>query len=564
MSPRSTPPHARALPLWLAAIAQLGVAGSAAAQDPTVIRVRVVSVSADSVYLDQGRAAGLAPGMDVELSAPGAAPFRATIREVSATSARAEIPSGRPPVPVGTMGEVTLPAGSAARAGEEGPKRASTTPDDLPWKWQDFPRGDTDSPLLAPAFGGGPASRPADWSGRLFGQYTYSADEGDGRSNSAYRARLGARTQVTNLLGGGETLAFDGELRQRGEDLLNEGDDTDSQLRIDRLSYAYGEDVRDPWRLELGRFVSRFAPELGLVDGAELAWRTSRDLTLGAGLGLAPLPFPDRQTGDDFGVFGFAQWRPEDSPTIGFTLGVQKTWHRGTADRDLLFTRFDWQATERLRVDASALVDFYTASDDLKDSSAEITQGFVAARYRASDAFGFGLTSSTYAWAQLLRADLAFAPTELIRDGRVDRLSPRVWWNVGEDVRLQARVDHWSDQNGSGTGGELSSDWYRAFGGSIDLGLALSQSEGSYTSGPAIRFRAARTFDWGYASFRYEWTRWSADALATGSEDFSQHRTGLDASIALGDFWNVQIQAETVLGDLQDGYNLGFYVQRRF
>ncbi|MGA0869586.1 MAG: hypothetical protein ACO3UM_11710, partial [Planctomycetota bacterium] len=76
--------------MWLAAIAQLGVAGSAAAQDPTVIRVRVVSVSADSVYLDQGRAAGLAPGMDVELSAPGASPFRATIREVSATSARAE------------------------------------------------------------------------------------------------------------------------------------------------------------------------------------------------------------------------------------------------------------------------------------------------------------------------------------------------------------------------------------------------------------------------------------------------------------------------------------------
>ncbi|MGA0058582.1 MAG: hypothetical protein ACO3RU_03250 [Planctomycetota bacterium] len=564
MTSRTRNPRGVQGTLWLLALAPLAAAVPLAAQDPIVVRVRVVSVSADSVYLDQGRAAGLAPGLEVELSAPGAAPFRATIREVSATSARAEIPPGRPSVPVGTMGEVTLPSGSAGRADEEGPQRARTPPAALPWKWQDFPRGDTDSPLLAPAFGGGPASRPADWSGRLFGQYTYSADDGDGRGHAAYRARLGARTQVTNLLGQGETLAFDGELRQRGEDLFDEGEDTDSQLRIDRLSYAYGEDVRDPWRLEMGRFVSRFAPELGLVDGAEGAWRTSRNLTLGGGLGLAPLPFPDRETGDDFGVYGFAQWRPEDDPTIGFTLGVQKTWHRGTADRDLLFARFDWQATERLRFDASTLVDFYTASDDLKDASAEVTQGFVATRYRASDAFGFGITSSTYAWAQLLRADLAFAPPELIRDGRVDRLSPRVWWNLGEDVRLQARVDHWSDQNGSGTGGELSSDWYRAFGGLVDLGLALSQSEGSYTSGPAVRFRAARTFDWGFMSFRYEWSQWSADALATGTEDFSQHRTGVDASLAVGDFWNVQIQAETVLGDLQDGYNLGFYVQRRF
>ena len=564
MSPRSRIP-ARARGTALLALAHLALAAAAAAQDPTVVRVRVVSVSADSVYLDQGRSAGLAPGLEVELSPPGSAPFRATIREVSATSARAEVPPGRPMVPVGTLGEISLPAGAAGAAqGGEGPKRATTTPDDLPWKWQDFQRGDTDTPLLAPAFGGGPASRPADWTGRLFGQYTYSADEGEGRSNAAYRARIGARTQVTNLLGYGETLTFDGELRQRGEDILDEGEDTDSQLRVDRLSYAYGEDVRDPYRIELGRFVSRFAPELGLVDGGEVARRIGRDLTIGAGLGLAPLPFPDRDTGDDFGAFGFAQWRPEDDPTIGFTLGFQKTWHEGEADRDLLFARFDWQPTERLRFDASTLVDFYTASDDLKDATAEVTQGFVATSYRPSDAFGVGITTSTYAWAQLLRGDLAFVPDELIRDGRVDRISPRVWWNVSEDVRLQARVDQWSDQDDSGTGGELSSDWYRAFGGAMDLGLALSQSQGSYTSGPAVRFRAARTFTWGYASFRYEWTRWSADALTTGSEDFSQHRTGVDASVALGDAWNVQIQAETVLGDLQDGYNLGFYVQRRF
>ena len=64
MSPRSRIP-ARARGTALLALAHLAIAAAAAAQDPTVVRVRVVSVSADSVYLDQGRSAGLAPGLEV-------------------------------------------------------------------------------------------------------------------------------------------------------------------------------------------------------------------------------------------------------------------------------------------------------------------------------------------------------------------------------------------------------------------------------------------------------------------------------------------------------------------
>jgi hypothetical protein len=548
----------------LAVLAALGCTLGLRAQDERSVRVRVTSVSARSLYLDGGRAAGLAPGQEVELMPPNGAPFLAPIREVSATSARAELPPGRPLVPVGTIGEVRLRPGDGSGAEPSAPKRAGGVPEHPPWTLDEFPRDRTDEPLLAPAFGGGPASRPIDWDGRLFGQLQYARDDAEGRGFESYRARLGARLEVTNLFGAGGRLGFDGEVRRRGVDLFDGGEDSDDQLRIDRASYAIGDDDLEPWRVEIGRFVSQHAPELGLLDGAEVLRRLSPDFAVGGGLGLFPLPFPDRNTGDDAGLFGFVQWRPTAEPRLGGTVGFQKTWHEGAPDRDLMFARADWTPSDELRIDASALVDFYTGKDDLKDSAAELTQAWLSTTWNPTDDLGLGLSATTYSWAQLLREDLAFAPPELIRDGRVTRISPRVFVDLGPDFRVQARADFWSDQERDGSGGEIGFDWYRVLGTGLDLGLAAFHSEGSYLSGPGLRARAARSFDWGWTGLRYEWTNWSADGLSTGSEDFGQHRLGLDVDLAIGARWNALFNGEVILGDDQDALTLGIFVQRRF
>src|SRR5690606_14443321 len=144
--------------------------------------------------------------------------------------------------------------------------------------------------------------------------------------------------------------------------------------------------------------------------------------------------------------------------------------------------------------DASALVDFYGGSDELKDSSAELTQGWLAANWRATDAFGLGVSASTYRWAQLLREDLAFVPPELVRDGHVERWSPRAWLDLTDRLRLSARADLWRDHARSGEGGELGLDWRAVFGSRFDLGLVAYDRSGSVGAGPGARITVARSF----------------------------------------------------------------------
>ena len=54
-------------------------------------------------------------------------------------------------------------------------------------------------------------------------------------------------------------------------------------------------------------------------------------------------------------MHAFAQWRDTDPErsSASATLGVQKTWHRGAPDRDLLFGRGDWSPVDSLRVHSS-------------------------------------------------------------------------------------------------------------------------------------------------------------------------------------------------------------------
>jgi hypothetical protein len=78
-------------------------------QSTVVLQVHVTSASGRFVYLDLGRDAGIAPGQIVRLFVPGAVEVQATVRSVSATSSRAELPPGVASPPVGSRGEIETP-----------------------------------------------------------------------------------------------------------------------------------------------------------------------------------------------------------------------------------------------------------------------------------------------------------------------------------------------------------------------------------------------------------------------------------------------------------------------
>ena len=105
------------------------------AQESTqrTVRVRVTAVAGrDSVFLDQGREAGLRPGLEVELYPPAAAPLRVVVRDLSASSCRATLLGGRSLPPVGTPGECEVDDEDDDRT-EAAPRRATEPPSHPPW-----------------------------------------------------------------------------------------------------------------------------------------------------------------------------------------------------------------------------------------------------------------------------------------------------------------------------------------------------------------------------------------------------------------------------------------------
>ena len=525
-----------------------------------VVRVNVTSVAQTSVYLDHGRDVGLQVGMFVRLFPPGLAPFEVEIRSVSNTSARAELPPGFAAPPMGTPGEATVTQ-VVERTVEPAPV-TPTAPEHPPWTRQEGART-PDQPLLVPTFGEHPNERPPRLDGRLFASSQWSRDNGGDRSSEYYYSRLGVRADATNYFGAGERVRFAGEVEDRRVSLPDAPDDTDQNARLDLLSVALGTEAWAPTGVEVGRFYSPFLPEIGLVDGVEVVRRYEGGLRVGAGFGAYPLPFPARESGDDLGVHAFFDYTADARRSFATTVGLQKTWHRGTADRDLVLWRIEGRPSDSLSLYGSAKVDVYTGSDDLKGSGVELTEAYGSARLDGSRV-GTGLTASHFTWPELLRDEYQNLPPELVTDGKVDRLSWSGWWRTTDALRLQVRADVWRDQDRDGASWALDGDVRDALGPRSALMLSLFGSDGGYSSGPGLR--AGLRAPLGACSWRatYRWHRYELENLVTGPETYTRQSAELGLSAPIGHNGDLDCAVEHWFGDDEDAWALNLYLQWRF
>lgn len=539
------------------------VAAQAREDGDHTVPVTVTGGSDRSVYLDHGRDVGLQVGTIVHLFAPGAAAVEAEIRAVSQTSARAELAPGIDLPPVGTHGEayVTTPQGEPEPATPQSPK--PTVPAHPPWSRQEGTR-DKDQPLLVPTYSQRPDERPATLDGRLFGYGQWTRDRGDGRANDYLLARAGLRADATNYLGYGERTRLAGEFDERSVRLANGADEDNLTARLDLLSVAFGTEAWAATGVEVGRFYSTGLPEIGLVDGVEVIERFQGGLRVGGGVGSYPRPFPARDTGDDVGVHLFADYVADERRSFAAALGVQKTWHQGSADRDLLLLRVDSRPVDRMWLFASAKVDFYTGSDTIKGSGPELTELLAQARYDGSTA-GAGVVFTRFSWPELKRAEYQFLPVELVRDGHVDRLSLTGSLRPWRPLSLRGRVDFWNDQNDNGTAYGLDVDWRGLFGTSSLLSASVFASDGGYSSGPGLRLmyrdRLGESLDWRVG---YRWHRYDIGTLVSGSETYTRQSAELGLSTPISHSGDLDISLERWFGDGEDATSLGFYLQWRF
>lgn len=524
------------------------------------LQLTVTGGSDRSVYLDLGRDAGLQIGQVVQVFPPGAASIDVEIRSLSSTSARAELPPGVPLPPVGSRGEARVRVASGAGGGQN--PASPQVPAHPPWARQEAART-PDQPLLVPTFRQRPEDRPMTLDGRAFLLEQWSRDNAGDRSSDYLLSRLGVRADATNVFGAAERIRFAGEVDDRRVSVADAADEVDDNARLDLLSVAFGTEAWSPNGLEAGRFLSSYLPEIGLVDGLEYVRRYEGGLRVGGGIGAYPRPFPSQDTGDDVGVHGFVDWSRDARRSFAAAFGLQKTWHQGAPDRDLLLFRLEGRPTDRVSLYGNAKVDIYTGSDTVKGSGAELSEAFGSARWDGRD-LGTGLTLSHFTWPELKRAEYQNLPEELVRDGHVERVSWNGWWRPIDRLRLGLRGDFWQDQDHDGTSVTADGDLRDPIGAGTDLLLSVYRTDGGYSSGPGAYASLRGPVAGGSWRVGYRWHRYDVTGLVSGDETFTRQSAEVGLSLPVFARGDLDLSLEHWFGDQEDSWTLGLFLQWRF
>jgi hypothetical protein len=527
--------------------------------------VRIVQVAGRSVYFDKGRRDGVVPDLRIRLAPAGGVPFEVRVVVAASSGARAEIPAHLPLPPVGTRGEAILDAGSRARLDRaaDGKAESRSVPEHPPWSTDDagFTR---DAPLLVRARGQTRSERPTRWRGREFLHYQFLEDRGGDRRNSYQFGRLGTELEAENPFGRGGALYLEADLDRRGTDLWRGEDASDTRLRLDKLSYAWGIERERSHRGEVGRFISHSVPELGLLDGVETSLRLAGGYRVGGGLGTAPEPLPTRDTGDDLGVHVFAEIEPAADAAFAGLIAFQKTWHHGRDDRDQVFGRLEWTPGDAWRLWSSFRVDIYDSSDRIKGSGAQLTEFWAQAQWLPRFDRGIALSASRYRWAELRRDEVLGVPVALVRDSYVDRLDLSAWFPVAERVRVRLRGDRWQDQDRDGANGEVSVDLREFLDPSGFLFLSAHYSDAAYSSGPTLRGRYSRTLGGSFVSLSYESSLLRSRGFGGVRQHADRHVVRGEYDFGPGDRWDASLGVERTFGDLEDSFGLTLFLQYRF
>ena len=536
--------------LWTT-MALLALLGSAEAQEatPQRIEVRVTAVSGTSVHIDRGSDDRLEPGDVVRLLPIGSPETSAVVRSVTRMSARCELKSGTG-IEVGVRGEVLIPSGRAPNASEHQPWSYP------PEEWNE------EMPLLAPPRALLAAERETSISGRWYNQFDSTWDGQD--DNRYLLGRSGIDLLVENPFKRGGGLHFDAELFSRMSQFDNGPDENDTEFRLDRLSYYWGGVRESPRRFEVGRFLQREFPEFGVLDGMEFTQRLSSGSRVGGSIGFLPEPFPEMKTGEDLQLSGYYKHfsGEEDELTLG--IGAQKTWHDGAADRDLVATTAEWRPNERFSLYATSWIDFYDAGDVIKSSGIELTELHLNGSYRFESGNGLGLGLSRVLWPELKRQEFTPITANELNDSELTRLYLHGWRKLSKDVRLSARTNTWTDEDDSGSGGELRLGWRDLLIRDGEMGFEVFVNDGSFSSVVGGRVTATKATGENYWNLAWEVAEYQQNGFAGSQENLLQQdlRLGWDRYFQSG--WNVSVSADQRFGDEQNALSLGFFVQRRF
>ncbi|MFT6832300.1 MAG: hypothetical protein ACJAZN_002472 [Planctomycetota bacterium] len=529
--------------------------------DFRVISEPIGSGSLTLVRIDRGASAGLEPGDRVTLRPLGQSPVQGVVQSVEERESVVDITQSIAGLAPGVPGEVRIPLSRI-----DGAKSRKTTDEAgyPPIEWSsDEVEWDEETPLLAEATILEREERDPVWRGRVYMTSDLIHDAiGEGRDDLFSRIGLDARG--TNVFGFGGEMRLDGEFNVRETDLSDGQGEQDTLARLDRFSYALGGVRGAPRRIEVGRFLPREFPELGLLDGVEASWRAAAGHRLGASIGYLPSNDRERSTGDTLQVSSWAALALDREERFQLGAALQKTWHKGEEDRELFLSRLRWTPDGPWSAFATTWVDFYGAEDPLKEDSVELTQALVSVSRSLGRNAGASVSSSLVRYPSLLRDGLQDLPSSILTDGRSRRTSLSAWTRLTKTHRVRVRLDQWSDQSSSGNGAELGWD-HQLQGPRVQRVYASTfYREGRFGDVSGFRTGVGGPLRGG------QW-RADLDAGLFGQARFSgEQKNLLQGALRLGwdgligQDWLLSLTTSYRFGDEQDAVSLGFLLQRSF
>jgi hypothetical protein len=258
-------------------------------------------------------------------------------------------------------------------------------------------------------------------------------------------------------------------------------------------------------------------------------------------------------------------WNQDVAERVQVRLGYQKSWHRLEADRDLVVVAARYLPLTGWMLSTTLWIDFYSARDDLKDESVEVTRANAFASRRWEKRGGVELLFDHEEYPEMLRRELpqSILPATLI-DAHQDRLSLHAWIHSGDDTRWFARLTGWADEQREGGAAELGV----AAEGMLQRGartvLALYDSHGLTSTVVGGRVEHGGGYSWGRLDLLYELGFVHHEGFPDDRDDLLQHRLGTLATTALGSGWDTTFFADATLWDDEVSFGLGIHVQKLF
>lgn len=553
--------------------------GTALAQDKVKIEVSVSAASGGSYYLDRGRSDGLEAGDRVLFFPSSGSSSAGTIRAVSKNSARVDLDPGSTAIVIGDRGEVFVPRDRIAPAPlpvkpAPSPSAPAPTPsapepappiekprvEHPPWthppeEWQ------KDTPLLAPAFGLSPEQRERRVRGRawLQSQYTNDGEYGSSYSHSS----TGVDATLENPFGKGGELRFNAAAWTRSFD-AEFADDTQSRLRLNRFAYTVGGIEKRPTRWNIGRFLQTGLPEFGLLDGAEWNRRLPSGDDVGVSVGAMPVPTSKLTSFDDYQAAAFYRFALDRERRNTIALGYQNTWHEGEQDRNLFVAEARAEPGRDVSLRSAAWLDVYGAEDEIKGAGLELTEFLLGLTWRTSVMSGVGLTLSHRRLPELLRSEFQEYDAASVRSSKLQRVAVNGWTNVTPKIRLDARADHWRDEDDDGTAGEAGVALRDLLFAQGEVRASVFYAEGSYSSGPGVRVSGSKSFGRSAATLGYEFVDYEQKGFAGEEEQLAQQALFGTLDLPLWEKWDLSFLSDKRFGDRQDSWSVGIMLQTRF